>query len=106
MKDRVLRDFTEDDLNLVTNTYHNWQIGEGYEDVAGFVKTVRLEQIQKHDHVLTPGRYVGATNAEEDIELFGAKMVRLAAQLKGQFEESERLKADIKNNLAGLGYEC
>lgn len=106
MKDRVLRDFTEDDLNVVTNTFHNWQMGEGYEDVAGFVKSAKLENIQKHEHVLTPGRYVGAADAEEDSELFAEKMARLTAQLKVQFEESDRLEVEIKNNLSGLGYEC
>jgi len=106
MKDRVLRDFTADDLNTVTDAFHNWQMGENYEDVAGFVKSAEIEQIQKHDHVLTPGRYVGAADAEEDIEPFAEKMARLTGQLKTQFEESDRLEAEIKKNLAGLGYEC
>ncbi|GAA3931979.1 class I SAM-dependent DNA methyltransferase [Litoribacillus peritrichatus] len=106
MKDRVLRDFTTDDLNKVTNAFHNWQMGEEYEDVAGFVKSAKIEEIQKHDHVLTPGRYVGAADQEEDSELFAEKMARLTAQLKGQFEESDRLEAEIKQNLAGLGYDC
>ncbi|MAI61858.1 MAG: restriction endonuclease subunit M [Micavibrio sp. TMED27] len=106
MKDRVLRDFTPDDLNQVTGAFHNWQMGENYEDVAGFVKSAKIEEIQKHDHVLTPGRYVGAADAEEDLEPFAEKMARLTAQLKGQFEESDRLEAEIKKNLAGLGYEC
>lgn len=106
MKDRVLRDFAVDDLNLVTNTFHNWQMGEGYEDAAGFAKSVDLEGIRKHEHVLTPGRYVGAANTEEDSELFSSKMARLTAQLKAQFEDSDRLESEIKSNLAGLGYEC
>ena len=106
MKDRVLRDFTAKDLNQVSETFHNWQMGENYEDLAGFVKSAEIEQIQKHDHVLTPGRYVGAADAEEDSEPFADKMARLTTQLKGQFEESDRLEAEIKKNLAGLGYEC
>lgn len=105
MKDRVLRDFTEGDLSQVTNAFHNWQMGEDYEDVAGFIKSATLEDIQKHDHVLTPGRYVSAADAEEDSEPFAEKMARLTAQLKGQFEESDRLEAEIKKNLAGLGHE-
>ena len=105
MKDRVLRDFTADDLDTVTNAFHKWQMGEGHEDVAGFVKSVRLEEIQKHEYVLTPGRYVGAADTDEDSELFAEKMARLTAQLKTQFDESERLEAEIKNNLAGLGYD-
>lgn len=106
MKGRVLRDFTADDLSQVTDAFHNWQMGEGYEDVAGFVKSAALEEIQKHDHVLTPGRYVGAADVEEDGEPFAEKMARLTAQLKGQFAESDRLEAEIKKNLVGLGYEC
>jgi type I restriction enzyme M protein len=105
MKDRVLRDFTDDDLSQVTDAFHNWQMGDGYEDVAGFVKSAKLADIQKHDHVLTPGRYVGAAEQEEDSELFANKMVRLTTQLKSQFEDADRLEAEIKKNLVGLGYE-
>ena len=105
MKDRVLRDFTQDDINKVAEVFHNWQIGEGYEDVPGFCKAARLEDIQKHDYVLTPGRYVGAAAEEDDGEAFADKMERLTAQLKEQFEESRKLEEQIKKNLMGLGYE-
>lgn len=104
MKDRVLRDFTQEDLNQVTETFHNWQTGEGYEDVAGFCKSAEKEQLQKHDYVLTPGRYVGAAAEEDDGEPFAEKMARLTGQLKTQFEESDRLEAEIKKSLAGLGF--
>lgn len=105
MKDRVLRDFSVEDLGRLTDTYHKWQMGEGYEDEAGFCKSAQIDLIQKHDHVLTPGRYVGAAEEEDDGEPFAEKMARLTAQLKGQFEESDRLEVEIKNNLMGLGYE-
>lgn len=105
MKDRVLRDFTQDDLNQVTETFHHWQIGEGYADIAGFCRSAGLEEIQKHDYVLTPGRYVGAAAEEDDGEPFADKMARLTATLKIQFEESDRLEAEIKKNLAGLGFD-
>jgi type I restriction enzyme M protein len=105
MKDRVLRDFTQDDLNKVTETLHSWQMGEGYEDEAGFCASVDLKGIEKHDFVLTPGRYVGAVAEEEDGEEFGEKMERLTGLLKTQFEEGDKLEAEIKRNLAGLGYE-
>ncbi len=105
MKDRVLRDFSQDDLDKVANTYHSWQEGNGYEDIPGFCKSANLEEIKKHDYVLTPGRYVGAAAEEQDSEPFAEKMARLTAQLKTQFDESERLEAEIKKNLAGLGYE-
>jgi type I restriction enzyme M protein len=106
MKDRVLRDFTPDDLNQVTELYHHWQMGENYQDQAGFCASVGLEQLQNHDYVLTPGRYVGAADVEDDGEAFAEKMARLTAQLKTQFVESDKLEAEIKKNLAGLGYEC
>jgi type I restriction enzyme M protein len=111
MKDRVLRDFTQDDLNTVCETFHNWQVAkasegvEGYEDEAGFCKSTNLEELVKHDYVLTPGRYVGAAAEEDDGEPFAEKMARLTGQLKTQFEESDRLEAEIKKNLAGLGYD-
>lgn len=105
MKDRVLRDFSAEDLAQITDTYHSWQTGDGYDEIAGFSKSADLEQIKKHDFVLTPGRYVGTAEQEDDGEPFAEKMARLTAQLKTQFEESDRLEAEIKKNLAGLGFD-
>ncbi|MBG0875052.1 type I restriction-modification system subunit M [Burkholderia sp. 9777_1386] len=104
MKDRVLRDFTLDDIKKVADTFHAWQHGEGYEDVPGFCFSASLEDIRKHEHVLTPGRYVGAEEQEDDGEAFADKMVRLTAQLSEQFAESAKLEGEVKKNLAGLGY--
>ena len=105
MKDRVLRDFTAADIQKIADTYHAWQKKAGYEDEAGFCFSAKLEDIQKHDHVLTPGRYVGAAEQEDDGELFAEKMQRLTEQLAEQFAESTRLEAEIRENLKGLGYE-
>jgi type I restriction enzyme M protein len=105
MKDRVLRDFTDDDIKKLADTFHAWQMGEGYEDVAGFCYSATIKDMKKHDFVLTPGRYVGAADQEEDTEPFADKMTRLTAQLKDQFIESDRLELEIKKNLGGLGYE-
>ncbi|EGQ9972867.1 type I restriction-modification system subunit M [Vibrio vulnificus] len=105
MKDRVLRDFTSDDIAKIASVFHAWQSGTGYEDEKGFCFSAKLEDLKKHDFVLTPGRYVGAAEAEEDSEPFTDKMQRLTAQLKSQFEESDRLEKAIKENLAGIGYE-
>ncbi len=134
MKDRVLRDFTQDDLNKITDTYHiwhtlvptvprgnadggenaeqgmdshagAWEPGHSYENIPGFCASVTLEGIQKHDYVLTPGRYVGAADEIDDGEPFAEKMARLTGQLKVQFEESDKLETEIKNNLKGLGYD-
>jgi type I restriction enzyme M protein len=105
MKDRVLRDFTQEDIKKVADTFHAWQLGEGYADVPGFCYSASLDDIRKHEHVLTPGRYVGAEEQEEDGEAFADKMARLTAQLAVQFTESAKLEDEIRNNLAGLGYE-
>ncbi|WP_287125360.1 class I SAM-dependent DNA methyltransferase [Desulfobacter sp.] len=104
MKDRVLRDFKREDIERIAGTFHAWRKGEGYEDEAGFCKSATLEEIGKHDHVLTPGRYVGAAQEEDDGEPFAEKMDRLTARLSEQFSESARLEEQIKENLAGLGF--
>lgn len=105
MKDRVLRDFTDDDIDKIADTFHAWQQGVGYADVKGFCCSVELDDIRKHEHVLTPGRYVGAEDQQEDAEGFADKMARLTKQLVAQFTESAKLEGEIKNNLAGLGYK-
>jgi len=105
MKDRVLRDFKEEEIKEIAKTYHSWQRDEEYEDIPGYCKSATLDEVQKNDYVLTPGRYVGAPEMEDDGIPFPEKMEKLTAQLKTQFEESEVLEAKIKDNLAGLGYE-
>lgn len=104
MKDRVLRDFTPDDIRKVADTFHAWRQGEGYEDVPGFCASVDFQEVAKHDFVLTPGRYVGAPDQEDDGEPFAEKMARLTEQLKAQFDESDLLESVIKKNLGGFGY--
>ncbi|WP_396622292.1 type I restriction-modification system subunit M [Marinobacter sp. W-8] len=105
MKDRVLRDFTVGDVQRVADTFHAWQLGDGYEDLAGFCASVDIQQIEKHDFVLTPGRYVGAMDQKDDGEPFVEKMMRLTDQLREQFAESDRLETEIKRNFRRLGYE-
>ncbi len=105
MKDRVLRDFTSEDIEKIAETFHTWQENENYEDISGYCKTITLEEIKKQDFVLTPGRYVGAEEVEEDSEPFTEKMEKLTVKLKEQFAESGRLQAEIKKQLAGIGYE-
>ena len=75
-----------------------------YADVAGFCFSATTEQIASHGYVLTPGRYVGAEEVEEDSEPFDQKMQRLVAELNSQFAESAKLEQAIKANLKGLGY--
>ncbi|MBU4608200.1 MAG: SAM-dependent methyltransferase, partial [Methanobacterium sp.] len=108
MADRTHRELNDEDVSWIADTYHAWRgekdAGE-YEDIRGFCKAVKLEDIGKHDYILTPGRYVGFAEEEEDPEVFEEKMQRLTKELSEQFKESERLEAEIRANLKGLGYE-
>lgn len=106
--DRTRRELTDAEIGRIANTYHAWR-GEAeagdYADIPGFCKAATLDEIRRHDHVLTPGRYVGAEEIEDDGEPFAQKMARLTAQLEAQFAEGERLAAQIRKNLAGLGHD-
>jgi type I restriction enzyme M protein len=104
--DRVHRELTDVDLQKITSTYHNWRGEKGagkYEDIAGFCKSATTADIAARGHVLTPGRYVGAEDIEDDGEPFEEKMPRLVAELQVQFAESAKLEQAIKANLKGLG---
>lgn len=105
--DRVHRELATEDIANIADTYHAWRGDKGagkYEDVAGFCKSATTAEIAEHGHVLTPGRYVGAAEVEEDDEPFEEKMTRLVAELNVQFAESAKLEKAIKANLGGLGY--
>jgi type I restriction enzyme M protein len=104
MKDRVLRDFSAEDVRKIAGTFLAWKKGERYGDVPGFCKSARLDAVRKHDYVLTPGRYVGAAAQEADSEAFEEKMAHLIAKLDAQFLESDRLEATIRENFKRLGY--
>lgn len=97
---RKLRDLNEEDILKIADTYHAWR-GEGgeYEDIAGFCKSASKEEIDSHGFVLTPGRYVGAEDIEDDGIPFEDKMERLTATLREQFAESAKLQAQIEANL-------
>lgn len=108
MVDRVHRELTGEDIRRIADTYHAWRKDPGceleYEDILGFCKSASLEEIREHNHILTPGRYVGIEPVEDDGEPFEEKMRRLVAQLKEQQEESRRLDEAIWSNLKELGY--
>ena len=91
---------TEDNIRKIVETYQNGESVDKYAYVAS------LDEIKREDFVLTPGRYVGAQGQEEDDEPFAEKMARLTMHLREQFAQSNRLEAEIKRNLGGLGYEC
>jgi type I restriction enzyme M protein len=108
MVDRTHRELTAEDIAKIADTYHAWRhdpdaAGE-YEDVAGFCKSTELDEVAEHGHVLTPGRYVGAPDPEEDVEPFDEKMKRLTAELTEQMAEGQRLDAEIRASLERIGY--
>ena len=107
MVDRTHRDLPADDIARVAGVYHAWR-GEPdagvYANVPGFCKSATLEEVRRHGHVLTPGRYVGAEPQEDDGEPFAEKMARLAAEWRGQRSEAARLDAEIEANLQSLGF--
>jgi type I restriction enzyme M protein len=124
MTDRTHRELTAEDVARIAGTYHAWKMtndelqmtneGSGirhssfdirhYEEVPGFCAGATLDNIRGHGYVLTPGRYVGAAEVEDDGEPFEEKMARLAADLRAQMDEGQRLDAAIWANLEGLGY--
>jgi type I restriction enzyme M protein len=104
---RVHRELTDDDIQKIVRTYHAWRGDKGagrYEDVPGFCRSATLEEIRTHSHVLTPGRYVGAEEAEDDGESFEEKMMGLTAKLREQCAGSAMLEKTIWQNLRSLGY--
>ncbi len=106
--DRVHRELSDEDIARIARTYHAWRGEKGagkYEDVAGFCKAAKLEEIASHGYVLTPGRYVGAEEVEDDGEPFDAKMRRLTATLAQQFAQGAKLEKEIRRNLRSLGYD-
>jgi len=107
MVDRTHRELTGEDIARIAKTYHAWRgekdAGE-YEDIPGFCKSATVDEVRKHGHVLTPGRYVGAEAQEDDGEPFEEKMTRLVTQLREQQAEAAKLDAAIARNLEELGY--
>jgi type I restriction enzyme M protein len=107
MVDRTHRELTGEDVARIAATYHAWRGEKGageYADIAGFCKSAAIDEVRKHGHVLTPGRYVGAEAVEDDGEPFEEKMKRLAATLREQQAEGASLDAAIAANLEKLGF--
>jgi len=118
MIDRVHRELTDEDIRKIADTYHAWRgdrtspspsgrgRGEGakYADIPGFCKSATLDDIRHHGHILTPGRYVGAAEVEDDGEPFEDKMARLTADLREQTKQAARLDKLIWANLKDIGY--
>ena len=105
MVDRTHRELTDDDVAHVAGAYHAWRDGaDAYGDLPGFCRSAELDEVRRHGHVLTPGRYVGAEPPPDDGEPFEAKMRRLAAEWRAQQAEAARLDAAIEANLKALGF--
>ena len=107
MVDRTHRELTDEDITRIADTYHAWRGDEAagvYADIPGFCKSTALEDLRRHGHVLTPGRYVGVEALKDDGEPFEQKMRRLVAELEVQQAEGVRLDAAIAGNLNTLGF--
>ena len=105
MVTRRLRELSEEDIKKIANTYHNYQNDENYENVKGFCYSATTEEIKSNDYVLTPGRYVGVEETEDDGVPFEEKMKNITSELSKQFEESHKLEEEIRKNLKAIGYE-
>ncbi|MGH2467614.1 MAG: N-6 DNA methylase, partial [Candidatus Limnocylindrales bacterium] len=105
--DRTHRELNSEEIARIAGAYHAWRGDPGaaeYADEPGFCRSAALDEIRGHGHVLTPGRYVGAADAEEDDEPFDDKMRRLAGTLREQMAEGRRLDAVIEASLRELGF--
>ena len=105
--DRTHRELNEEEIARIAGVYHAWRGDPGaaeYVDEPGFCRSATLDEVRGHGQVLTPGRYVGAADAEEDDEPFEAKMSRLSATLREQMDEGRQLDAVIEANLRELGF--
>ncbi len=109
LETKVNRVLDDADIAKIANAVHAWrqdgETSEAYSDVPGFCRSVKLDEVQKHGYVLTPGRYVGAEDVEKDGEVFSEKMEKLTAQLAEQLEKGRKLDVEICESLRGLGYE-
>ena len=106
MTSRKNKAFSDEDIAKISEVYHNWRrIGGNYEDIQGFCKAATLAEVEANNYVLTPGRYVGTEEVEDDGISFEEKVTALSESLKGHFEKSIELQERIKNNLLKVGIE-
>ena len=107
MVDRTHKELSVADIYEISSVFHAWRGTNDapYEDILGFCKTTTLEEVQKQDCILTPGRYVGLEELEDDDELFDEKMTGLTTELAKMFVKSHQLEEDIKQRLGAIGYE-
>ena len=95
----------KEDIQKIASTYHNWRNPDGsYEDIKGFCKSATIEEVREMDYVLTPGRYVGLPDEEDDFD-FKERFTALKAEFEEQLKEEERLNALILENLEKIAIE-
>jgi len=105
MRDRTHREFGDEDIKKIAETYHEWRKPKGdYEDIKGFCKSASLKDIKKHNYVLTPGRYVGIQDEVDDGIPFETKMAGFISELRGQMKKEKELDEEIKKQLANIGF--
>lgn len=104
MVTRKLRELTDVDIRKLADTYNAF-VGGTLEDVKGFSAVATTEEIARQDYILTPGRYVGIEEQQDDGEPFEEKMARLTKELSEMFRQSHELEAQIRERLRGIGYE-
>ena len=107
MVDRTRKEFSDEDIARIAETYHAWRMGtdeNGYADVPGFCRSMSLDEVRKHGHVLTPGRYVGVPQQQDDGEPFEDRMKQLVTQLREQQTKGAKLDVAISENLGKLGF--
>lgn len=105
MVTRRLRELSESDIDKISEAYHNYQKDSNYENIKGFCYLATLDEIKANDYVLTPGRYVGVEDSNDDDIPFDEKMKTITSELSKQFEESHNLEEEIKKNLKAIGYD-
>lgn len=131
METRKHREITDEEIKQIYDTYHNWKDSfskseqflvaekasiygldnfrkgevKKYEDIQGFCKSASIEEVRSHEYILTPGRYVGIEEVEDDGEPFDEKMTRLTGELAEMFVKSHTLEEEIKERLGAIGYE-
>jgi type I restriction enzyme M protein len=107
MVDRTRREFSDEDIAKIAGVYHSWRGEKGvgtYEDIPGFCKAAKVEEMKEHNYVLTPGRYVGSASADDDEIPFEEKIGQLAAMLREQTAQNHTLDLAIARTLKDLGY--
>ena len=105
MVTRKHRELSDEELKQIYDTYHTWRDENNYEDIQGFCKCASLEEVRGHEYILTPGRYVGIEEVEDDGEPFDEKMTRLTVDLAEMFLKSHELEDEIRQRLGAVGYE-